>query len=72
MANWTRLTLDGFRALGERLQVGQLQQVVAVGRKRKVALSVCPQAELCVGFQPALSTEQLRETMKNITNKWAS
>jgi hypothetical protein len=72
MANWTRQTLDGFRALGERLQVGQLQQVIGISGKRKVALSVCPKAELCVGFRPTLSTDQIRETMKTITNKWAS
>ncbi len=71
-AAWTRQTLDGFRALGERLQVGQLQHIVGVSRQRKVALSVCPKAELCVGFQPGLSTDQIRETMKTITNKWAS
>ena len=72
MAHWTRQTLDGFRALGERLQVGQLQQAIGISPKRKVALSVCPKAELCVGFRPTLSTDQIRETMKTITNKWAS
>jgi hypothetical protein len=72
MARWTRQTLDGLRALGERLQVGQLQQVIGISTKRKVALTVCPKAELCVGFRPTLTLDQLRDTMKTITNKWAS
>ena len=48
------------------------ETVLGISAKRKVALAVCPKAELCVGFRPALTTDQLRETMKTITNKWAS
>jgi CheY-like chemotaxis protein len=72
MADWMHETLAGFQALGERLQAGQLQQVVGTGPQRKVALAPCGKTELCVGFPPTFSPEQLRETMRNILTKWAS
>src|SRR6266568_4662040 len=72
MADWMHETMDNFRALGERLQVGQMQQVVGTGPQRKVALAPCGKSELCVGFPPSLSADQLRDTMKSILTKWAS
>jgi CheY-like chemotaxis protein len=72
MTEWTRSTLANFRALGERLQVGQLQQIEAASPQRKIALAPCGQTELCVGFPPDFGTEPLRETMKNVQTKWAS
>ena len=72
LAKWVRETLAGFRELGEQLQVGQLQQVVGTGPQRKVALAAAGKTELCVGFPPALPSEQLRETMKNILHRCAS
>ena len=72
MADWMSETMANFRTLGERLQVGQMQQVVGTGPQRKVALAPCGKSELCVGFPPTLSAEQLRETMKNILTKWVS
>ena len=72
VAEWTRTTLDSFRQLGERLQVGSLQQVVGAGPHRKIALAPCGTTELCVGFPPGFPSEQLRETMKNVLTKWAS
>jgi hypothetical protein len=72
MAEWTRETLEVFRALGEELQVGQLQEIVGTGPQRKVALGGCGASKLCVGFASSLPAEQLRETMKGIVSKWAS
>jgi hypothetical protein len=72
MCEWMNETLVNFRALGERLQVGQLQQVIGSGPQRKVALASCDKADLCVGFLPTLPAEQLRDTIKNILTKWAS
>ena len=72
MAEWTRGTLENFHSLGERLQLGQLHQVVGTGPQRKIALAPCGESELCVGFPPALSGDQLRDTMKTILTKWAS
>jgi len=72
VAEWMRSTLEDFNALGERLQVGQLQQVVGTGLQRKIAVAASGKSELCVGFSAALSADQLRETMKSILSKWAS
>jgi CheY-like chemotaxis protein len=71
-AEWMRKTLQDFSSLGDRLQVGQLQQIVGTGPQRKIALAPLARCELCVGFSPGLSAEQLRETMKNILTTWAS
>jgi CheY-like chemotaxis protein len=72
VAEWMRATLVNFSALGECLQVGQLQQVIGGGAQRKVALAPIGKSELCIGFSPGLSAEELRETMRNILSKWAS
>jgi CheY-like chemotaxis protein len=72
MAEFTRQTLENFRALGDRLQVGQLQQAFGTGPQRKVAAAPCGKADVCVGFPPSYSAEQLRDTLKSILSKWAS
>src|SRR5437764_1472479 len=66
VADWMKATLVNFGSLGECLQVGQLQQVIGAGSQRKVALTPMGKSELCIGFSPGLSAEELRETMKNI------
>jgi CheY-like chemotaxis protein len=72
VAEFTRETVENFRELGERLQVGQLQQIVGAGPQRKVALAPCGASRLCVGFPPTLGLDALRDTMRNILTKWAS
>jgi CheY-like chemotaxis protein len=72
MTEFTRQTMESFRTLGERLQVGELQQILGTGTQRKVAVAPCGNSELCVGFPPALSADQMRDTFKNILTKWAS
>ncbi len=72
VAEFTRQTLENFRALGERLQVGELQQILGTGPQRKVAAAPCGKLELCSGFPPALSQDQVRDSFKKILTKWAS
>jgi DNA-binding response OmpR family regulator len=72
VSEWMKKSLEGFNSLGERLQVGHLQQIVGTGPQRKVALASSSTCQLCVGFSPGLSAEELRETMKSILTKWAS
>jgi CheY-like chemotaxis protein len=72
VAEFTRQTLENFRALGERLHVGELQQVLGTGPQRKVAVAPCGKTELCIGFPPALTPEQMRDSFKSILTKWAS
>jgi len=71
VADWMRESLNGFRAMGEKLRAGQLQQVMGTGPQRQVAISVCGKTELCVGLEPDLPADRVRETMKVISTKWA-
>ena len=72
VADFTRQTLANFRDLGERLQFGELQQVLGNGPQRQVAVTTCGESELCVGFPPTSGPEHVRESLKSILSKWAS
>jgi CheY-like chemotaxis protein len=72
MAEWTQKTMAGFRALGDKLKAGQLGLIEVTGSQRHAVLMGKPDQELCVGFQRALTWDQIRESMKLITVKWAS
>lgn len=72
VAAWTRQTQKRLRELGEKLQAGDLKQVEGLGLQRHVGIASRGDTELCVGFRRNLSAEQLYETLKNISVKWAS
>jgi CheY-like chemotaxis protein len=72
MANWVRQTVESFRQLGERLQVGEMQQIAGTGPHRKLTLTSAGPSSLCVGFPSSTTAEQMRETMRTIVTKWAS
>jgi CheY-like chemotaxis protein len=72
MAEFTELTLHSFRTLGEKLQVGELHQIIGTGPQRKVGVAVCGNSEICVGFPPGISADQMRDSFKHILTKWAS
>ncbi|MEP6663488.1 MAG: response regulator [Verrucomicrobiota bacterium] len=69
---WTRQTQKRLRELGEKLHAGDLKQVEGMGFERHVGIASRGDTELCVGFRRNLSSEQLYETLKNISIKWAS
>jgi CheY-like chemotaxis protein len=69
---WMEQVFTNFESLGERLQIGEMQQVVATGPARKAALARCGETKLCVGFGAALPADDVRDTMKMILSKWAS
>lgn len=72
ISEFTRETLENFRSLGDRLHVGELQQVMGIGQQHKVAVARCGATELCIGFPPAVSSEHVRDSFKSILSKWAS
>jgi len=72
MATWVRQTVNTFRELGERLQVGEMQQVIGTGPHRKLTVATSGHSSLCVGFPITATPEQIRETMRTIITKWAS
>jgi hypothetical protein len=71
-ADWGRHTLAQFRALGERLQAGPLQQVEGLGPRRNVAMAPHPNGDFCVGWANNLSTAQMQESMKKLLALWVS
>ena len=72
MAAWARQGLERFRALGERLHAGPLQQIEALGPQRHVALAVQADTEFCVGWKHSMTATQVREMMKKVLALWAS
>ena len=72
ISEFTKETLENFRALGERLHVGDLQQITGQGLQHKVAVAPCGNSDICVGFPAAVSPEHLRDSFKSILSKWAS
>jgi hypothetical protein len=72
VSEWTQRSLKDFAALGDKLQVGQLQQVTALSPVNHVALADSWKGELCVGFRSSLRSDEVRETMRNILAKWAA
>jgi hypothetical protein len=72
MAAWTRNSLDSFRALGERLQAGNIEEVEGLGVQRNVALATHGQMEFCLGWQVSLSPQEIRDQTKKAIALWGS
>jgi len=72
ISQWVRQTMQRFRALGDGLQAGQLNQLEGLGPQCHVALVSKADTCLCVGFHRSLSQDIVRDTMKKIASKWAS
>ncbi|HSU54421.1 MAG TPA: DUF4388 domain-containing protein, partial [Candidatus Dormibacteraeota bacterium] len=72
MAEWSRARLEQFRALGERLHAGPLQQVEALGPQRHVALACQGDTEFCIGWKHTMTAGQIREMTRKVLALWAS
>lgn len=72
VAEWASQSLKDFAALGDKLHVGQLQQITALSPPNHVALADSHKGDLCVGFRSTLRSDEVRETMRNIIAKWTS
>lgn len=70
VAAWVADCMDQFQALGERMQFGQLQQVVGTSLQHRVVIAPCGKTSVCVGFEPTMGGDQVRETMKSILSRW--
>ena len=70
LVGWTRLNLDRFRVLGERLQAGPVEQVIGVGHQRHVAFARRGETDLCIGWKHELSADEIRERMKKLVALW--
>jgi CheY-like chemotaxis protein len=72
VAEWAQQSLKDFATLGDKLRVGQLQQVTALSCVNHVALSSGDKGDLCVGFQSTMRSDEVRESMRNILAKWSA
>ena len=72
ISQWMGQTMQRFRALGDSLGSGQMNQLEGLGPQRHVALVSKADTDLCVGFHRSLSQDLVRETMSKIVTKWAS
>jgi hypothetical protein len=72
VSEWTIQALKSFSELGDRLNLGALQQVTGMSASTHVALADSEKGELCVGFRSNLRSDEVRETMRNILAKWAA
>jgi CheY-like chemotaxis protein/predicted regulator of Ras-like GTPase activity (Roadblock/LC7/MglB family) len=72
VAAWARESLERFRALGDRLRSGALEQVAALGPQRHVILARQDDTEFCVGWKHTMNLGQIREMMSKVLALWAS
>jgi CheY-like chemotaxis protein len=72
MAEWARELQRSFTEVGEKLRTGEVADIIAMGPQRHVAVCERSGALLCAGFHRNLQADQVRETFKSMTTKWAS
>ena len=72
VAAWAKESLERFRALGDRLQAGALEQVAGLGPQRHVILASQDATEFCVGWKHTMSLGQIRDMMNRVLALWAS
>jgi len=70
IAGWSRHTVERFRALGEQLQSGPLEQIEGLGPQRHVALSPRGDTQFCVGWRHSLELEEIRDRMRKVLALW--
>ena len=72
IAGWVHQTAQRWRALGEQLGAGQLNQMEGNGAQFALGIVSHQGQELCVGFSRSLSQDLVRETLAKIVTAWAS
>ncbi len=72
MAEWSRQTLERFRALSDRIHAGPLEQYEGLGPQRHVTLTTHGETEFCLGWKHSMTLDQVREMTKKILTLWAS
>jgi len=72
MEAWARQNLERFRALGERLQAGPIEEITGLGPQRHVAIARQNDMEFCVGWRHSMTLQQVNDMMKKVLALWAS
>ena len=71
LARWIKDATASFKALGKKLECGELLDAEALGQQRHLSIISGDDEALGVGFTRALGLSQIRETLKQIEAKWA-
>ncbi len=73
VAAWARRLLQEYRALGEKLGIGEPLQWTGYGPQRHLAVSVARrEAILVAGFAPELEPGEVSSAFHKMTTQWAS
>lgn len=67
---WAHQTIVRFRATGEHLHAGPLEQVVGLGPQRSVSLARLTDADICAGWHHSLSLEEIRTRTRKALALW--
>ncbi len=69
---WATKAVNAFRALGEKLNVGELESVTGLGSPRNLGVATQGDKILCAGFNRSLGAEGSRQTLKQMHAQWVS
>ena len=72
MTAWARQNLERYRNLGDLLQAGPLEQIEGLGPQRHITLTRHGDSDLCIGWRPTMTVEQIREMTKKVQALWDS
>lgn len=68
---WTRQSIEQFRALGDLLHAGPLEQIEAQGPQRQLTVACRNNLAVCVGWVPSAPRTEVRERMQKVLALWA-
>lgn len=72
LAGWIHGTTRALRALGERLEAGELKRVEGLGPQRHLAVICGRTQDLGIGFTRSAGLGAIRENVKQIEARWVS
>jgi hypothetical protein len=71
-ADWGRKMFAQFRALGEKLHAGPLQEMDAFAKDGNVSLAAQHDLQFCVGWKPDVEAEEMHKSTRKVIALWAS
>jgi CheY-like chemotaxis protein len=72
LAGWIHTTARAMRALGERLEAGELKRIEGLGPQRHIGVVCGGTNDLGVGFTRSAGLTAIRENLKQIEARWGS
>jgi CheY-like chemotaxis protein len=72
VAKWTNRTLGRFSSLGDELQLGPVELIDAQGHQRNISLGVSSENDICFGWRPETTVDEIRAQTKKILASWGS